>query len=124
MISLVNGASQTEFGNEFMKLLMIQLQNQDPMDQVNDKEFLAQMAQFSSLAELTKLNTSFSQALQIQQVSEARDMIGQNITFKDPDSGDSLSGLVNGVRFGEDGLIMLQVNGREVPLSSLEGING
>lgn len=123
MNSLVNSIGNTEFGNEFMKLLMIQLRNQDPLDPINDKEFLAQLAQFSSLGELTKLNTSFTQALLIQQLNEARGLIGQNITFKDTDSGDSLSGLVDGVKIGKDGLIMLLVNGREVPLSNLEGIS-
>ncbi|HHT9126886.1 MAG TPA: flagellar hook capping FlgD N-terminal domain-containing protein [Candidatus Brocadiia bacterium] len=123
MSSLVNSIGNTEFGNEFMKLLMIQLQNQDPLDPVNDKEFLAQLAQFSSLAELTKLNVSFSQALQIQQLNEARGLIGQNITFRDTDSGNSLSGLVDGVKIGNNGAIMLLVSGQEVPLSNLEGVS-
>ena len=123
MDSIVNGIGNTEVGNEFMKLLMIQLKNQDPLDPINDKEFLAQLAQFSSLAELTKLNVSFSQALQIQQLNEARGLIGQNITFKDPDSGNSLSGLVDGVKIGKEGSMMLLVSGREVPLSNLEKVS-
>ena len=123
MNNLVNSIGNTEYGNEFMKLLMIQLKNQDPLDPINDKEFLAQLAQFSSLAELTKLNVSFSQALQIQQLNEARGLIGQNITFKDTDSGNSLSGLVDGVKIGNNGAIMLLVSGREVPLSNLEGVS-
>ncbi len=123
MNNLVNSIGNTEYGNEFMKLLMIQLKNQDPLDPINDKEFLAQLAQFSSLAELTKLNVSFSQALQIQQLNEARGLIGQNITFKDTDSGNSLSGLVDGVKIGNNGAIMLLVSGREVPLSNLEKVS-
>jgi flagellar basal-body rod modification protein FlgD len=107
-----------------MQLLTIQLQNQDPLDTISDKEFLGQLAQFSSLAELTKLNVSFNQALQIQQLNEARELIGQNITLKDPDSGDSLSGLVEGIKIGEGGLIMLLVNGQAIPFANLEEIHG
>lgn len=124
MNDAINSIGNTELGNEFMKLLMIQLRNQDPLDPINDKEFLGQLAQFSSLAELTKLNTTFSQALLMQQLNEARGLIGQNITFRDINSGDSLSGQVDGVKIREDGLIMLLVNGQEVPLANLEEING
>ncbi len=44
----------------FLKILMIQLQNQDPLNPVQDKEFIAQMAQFSSLEQLQELNKQFS----------------------------------------------------------------
>ncbi len=124
MSTLTSSVGSTEIGNEFMQLLTIQLQNQDPLDPINDKEFLGQLAQFSSLAELTKLNVSFNQALQIQQLNEARELIGQNVTLKDPDSGDPLSGLVEGIKVGEGGLIMLLVNGQAIPFANLEEIHG
>lgn len=44
----------------FLKILMIQLQNQDPLNPVQDKEFIAQMAQFSSLEQLQELNKQFT----------------------------------------------------------------
>ncbi|MGR3311282.1 MAG: flagellar hook capping FlgD N-terminal domain-containing protein [Candidatus Brocadiales bacterium] len=124
MSTLTSSIGSTEIGSEFMQLLTIQLQNQDPLDPISDKEFIGQLAQFSSLAELTKLNVSFNQALQIQQLNEARELIGQNITLKDPDSGDSLSGLVEGIKIGEGGLIMLLVNGQAIPFANLEEIHG
>jgi flagellar basal-body rod modification protein FlgD len=36
-------------GQEFLQLLVTQLRNQDPLNPVNDREFLAQMAQLSTL---------------------------------------------------------------------------
>jgi flagellar basal-body rod modification protein FlgD len=124
MNDLTSSITSTEFGNEFMKLLMVQLRNQDPLDPIDDKAFLAQLAQFSSLAELTKLNTSFAQSLQIQELNEARELIGQNITFIDPKTGASNPGRVDGIKFGEGRAIMLLVNGKEVPLANLEGVYG
>ena len=43
----------------FIQLLVTQLQNQDPLDPVDDKEFISQMAQFSALEQMQNLNGSF-----------------------------------------------------------------
>lgn len=49
----------TELGQEaFLTLLVTQLQNQDPLDPQKNEEFVAQLAQFSSLEQLTSANTS------------------------------------------------------------------
>lgn len=45
--------------DDFLKLLVTQLQNQDPLSPMEDTEFIAQMAQFSALEEMSALNRSF-----------------------------------------------------------------
>ncbi len=47
--------------DEFLGLLVTQMQYQDPLEPTNDTEFIAQMAQFSSLEQMQNLNTTFSQ---------------------------------------------------------------
>ena len=47
--------------NAFLQLLVTQLQHQDPLQPQDDTQFLAQLAQFTSLEQLTNINTSLQQ---------------------------------------------------------------
>lgn len=76
--------------NDFLKLLVTQLTHQDPTNPVEDKEFSAQMAQFSSLEQLTNISKgvdSLNSNTQRQDMISAVNYIGKQIRAK----GDSLS---------------------------------
>lgn len=47
-------------GGEFMMILLAQLRNQNPLEPMDDKQMIAQMAQLNSLEELQKINASLS----------------------------------------------------------------
>ncbi|WP_291328555.1 flagellar hook assembly protein FlgD [Desulfovibrio sp. UCD-KL4C] len=70
-------------GNEdFLKLLLTQMQNQDPANPMDDKEYMAQLAQFSSLEQLTKVNTSLESMLgnsSQEQMVSAVSFIGKEV---------------------------------------------
>ena len=76
-----NSTSSDELGKEqFLQLLVTQLQNQDPLNPMEDQEFIAQMAQFSSLKQLMNLNTSMkglTDATNNQQMFSATNYIGK-----------------------------------------------
>lgn len=55
--------------DEFLKILMTQLQNQDPMNPMEDKEFISQMANFSSLEQMMNMSKSIETLTQSQQIS-------------------------------------------------------
>jgi flagellar basal-body rod modification protein FlgD len=81
-------ASSSVLGkDEFLKLLISELQNQNPLEPMNNQEYVAQMAQFSSLEQLQNLNTTLTQnaqytALLSQTISNtmATSLIGKEIT--------------------------------------------
>lgn len=56
--------------DEFLKILMTQLQNQDPTNPMKDNEFIAQMAQFSSLEQMTNMTKAFEKFASGQQQTQ------------------------------------------------------
>ncbi|APC48628.1 flagellar hook assembly protein FlgD [Virgibacillus halodenitrificans] len=81
--------------NEFLKILMTQLSNQDPTNPMDDREFISQMAQFSSLEQTTNMANSIEKLVQSQLVSpviEYSHMIGKEVSYQafDKDTGEKL----------------------------------
>lgn len=61
----------SELGKDaFLKILMTQLQNQDPTKPMDDAQFISQMAQFSSLEQMTNLTKAFEEFAGVQQQSQ------------------------------------------------------
>lgn len=100
--------------DQFLKLLITQLRYQDPINPVDDKEFIAQLAQFSSLEQMQNLNTNLSDMMFAQQkltsLGQATQMIGLDVELFTKE-GESLFGKVSGVQF-KDGWPQIIVNGK------------
>lgn len=65
--------------DEFLRILVTQLQNQDPTAPMQDKEFIAQMAQFSSLEQITNMSASFQKLSGLLASSEASQVLGRTV---------------------------------------------
>lgn len=67
--------------NAFLKILMAQLANQDPLANQDNSQYIAQMAQFSSLEQAQNTNASMEKMLASQLITEGSLMIGKNVAF-------------------------------------------
>jgi flagellar basal-body rod modification protein FlgD len=110
---------------DFLKLLMAQMQNQDPMKPMDDSAMIAQMAQFAALEETQSLKAVIQQSSNNQTVSQAANLIGKYIRADQSDST-SITGAVTGVRFEKtDGAVtpVVQVGGKDVVYSTINQIS-
>ncbi|MFP3842420.1 flagellar hook capping FlgD N-terminal domain-containing protein [Priestia filamentosa] len=78
-------SSGSELGkDDFLNILMTQLQNQDPSNPVDDKEFIAQLATFSTVEQITNLNTTVQSFIEEQKPNtllQLQSLIDQNVTW-------------------------------------------
>ena len=65
--------------NEFLKLLVTQMRNQDPMKPVSDTEFIAQMAQFSSLEQTKTMSADITKLRQGNDFLQATNLLGKEV---------------------------------------------
>ncbi len=105
--------------DDFLKILITQLQNQDPTSPMQDREFIAQMASFSSLEQMTNMNQTMQQFLTFQteaSLLQQSQMIGKQVTYESETvdaKGEKVleekEGTVKAVLF-EKGSVMLEMS--------------
>ena len=119
--SSVTTATNNELGKDaFLKLLIAELSNQDPLNPVEDREFISQMATFSSLEQMQNMNKTLESMSEANKFS-AVSYIGKAIAFTN-DEGKQVPAMVNAVWF-ENGKTILDTTEGDVPLEKVEGIS-
>jgi flagellar basal-body rod modification protein FlgD len=84
--------------DDFLKLLVGQLKNQDPMNPTSDTDFIGQMAQFSQLEQTTNMATANSELAAQQSGARAISLLGRHVTYPDT-AGVSTTGVVEKVEW-------------------------
>ncbi|MEI6108197.1 MAG: flagellar hook capping FlgD N-terminal domain-containing protein [Opitutae bacterium] len=102
---------------DFMKLLAVQFQSQDPMKPMEDTAFIAQLAQFTSLQQAQSLTGEMAKLSKSQELIAANSFLGQQVTVSEGKAG-TISGLVSGVQVSSTGPEIV-VNGKNYPISSV-----
>lgn len=118
--SQTNSTGQNLDQNAFLQILVSELENQDPMNPQDSSTFVTQMAQLSSLEQMTSLNTTFNQALKMQQISTASAMIGHTVSLTDSNNN-QVQGQVTKVTVTDSG-VQVVVNGTGYDVSTVQSV--
>ncbi|KKK94618.1 hypothetical protein LCGC14_2681030 [marine sediment metagenome] len=103
---------------DYMKLLVTQLRNQNPLEPLDNNEMAAQLSQFAQLEQLQNLNTSFERVLAATQVSQAATLVGKQVSYYSPEDGAAIAGQVDRVEF-RDGQVSLIVGNHAIGLGEV-----
>jgi flagellar basal-body rod modification protein FlgD len=137
MLSTYNEAKSktgsSELGkDDFLKLLITQLQNQDPTNPMNDTDFIAQMANFSSLEQMTNINSAINKLVEQDKQSQLisyHQFIGQDVTWHkvnelEDGTGEIIegSGTVAGIQFKGDQVVIVLDDGTELEPANISQV--
>jgi len=81
--------------DDFLRLLVVQLQHQDPTNPLDDKEFIAQMAQFSALEQMTQMNGYLEKMIDGHRSNLTYSLLGRQVEVLDERTGQAVSGVVS-----------------------------
>lgn len=119
-----SGLPPKELGRDaFLQLLVLELQNQDPLEPVKNSEMVAQLAQFSSLEQMEALNGSFENLSgNVDQLNfiSAQGLLGKYVEGLNED-GEVTTGFVDSV-YLDGSIVILNVDGEIMPMSGVLSI--
>ncbi len=112
-------SSSGELGkNEFLNLLITQLRYQDPLQPMDNTEYVSQLAQFSALEQMSNVSNGVSS---IQALSMTGKMITASITDSTTGKSTAIQGMVDSVKL-QNGKTVLMVEGKEVQLADVTAV--
>jgi len=120
-IGAIHSGANAAYGNsrttmdtyQFLRLLIVELTSQNPMDPVKDRDFLAQMAQLNTAQQMERIGNMFT-------TFQAAGLIGREVEAALP-TGAVLKGKVELVQM-RAGRVLLTVNGETVPIDTVRAI--
>lgn len=127
----------SELGKDaFLQLLITQLQHQDPTNPMDDREFISQMAQFSSLEQMQNMTKAIESLLASQQQTQmmsyasfvGKEVKWHEITEEKDDKGNPVvnegSGVIKSLKFVDGSVVFVLADGKEITPGNISGILG
>ena len=112
--SAASGVNNTLNYNNFLKLLVAQLQNQDPTNPADPTSFVSQLASFSAVEQQINANSKLDALLTEASLSQGASIIGRTVTSADG----STSGQVASVQITSTGATATLADGNTVSLGA------
>ncbi|MGI6036928.1 MAG: flagellar hook capping FlgD N-terminal domain-containing protein [Limnochordia bacterium] len=111
----------------FLRLLLTEMRYQDPISPMEDRQFLAQLAQFSSMEQMQNLNSSMtyflSNQMQLSFLGQGAALLGKEVEVFDPELETTITGTVTSVKISEEGIPLLMVNDELYHLGDVLSVN-
>jgi flagellar basal-body rod modification protein FlgD len=119
-VSAINAASDIQM--DYMKLLVTELQNQNPLEPLDNNQMASQLAQFSQLQQLESMDSNFANVLAVSERTYANTLIGKEVSFMaETQTGDKelARGMVDEVITNNEGRIILAVGDHTATLRDI-----
>ncbi|WP_144713402.1 flagellar hook assembly protein FlgD [Curtobacterium pusillum] len=114
--------SQTMDSEVFMKLLVTQLQNQDPSSPMDTNQMISQQTQLAMMEQMTNQTTTANENFSLQMRIAAANLVGKQVGYTDAVTGKSVTGTASAVSYANS-VPTVTVNGKEVALDVISGIS-
>ena len=106
---------------DFINMMVTQLQNQDPTKPADNAQLLSQMSQIGQLQANNTLTDSIKGLVLQNQIGSAGNLIGKTVQGVD-DAQNTVKGIVNSVKVQSDGVVLELDNGKQLPLAGVTDI--
>jgi flagellar basal-body rod modification protein FlgD len=106
---------------DFIKMMITELQNQDPLQPAKNEDLLAQMSQIGQLESSTNLTDGIKSMVLQNNIGAASNLIGKMVKGLDT-NGAPISGLVNSVKVEDNNVSLELDNGKSLAMTSVENI--
>jgi len=113
--------SQTMDSEVFMKLLVTQLQNQDPSSPMDTNQMISQQTQLAMMEQITNQTTTANENFSLQMRIAAANLVGKQVSYTDAATGTTVTGTASAVSYANS-VPTVTVNGKEVALDVISGI--
>lgn len=104
--------------DQFLRLFLTQLQNQNPLEPMQDRDFLMQLAQFTQVENTEEVARALQNLQLLAHATQATNLLGKRVVaLRDGDSA-PVEGVVSAVRFSSDG-VWLKVGNHDVRVDNV-----
>jgi flagellar basal-body rod modification protein FlgD len=105
--------------DDFLRLLITQMGHQDPTNPLKDQDFIAQMAQFSSLEQMKNISSGIAR----MEAKQSYSLVGKFVSGPDMVTGETVSGIAGAMFLDAEGKSYLRVSGRTIPVDKVNFIS-
>lgn len=107
--------------DQFIQLMVSQIQYQDPLDPVSQENTTAQLAQISTVSGIEQLNLQFGELLQLQSLFDGAQLVGKHVEYESPTTGAVATGEITEARVN-GGQLDLTVNDESIKLPDIVAV--